>query len=284
MIEDIIDRYKNEIGKRNKLSEVGCFRSLLTALRGTAGVVAKEYHAKSYVRFSIRDKNLRSLKTNGRCELSDIVLIAFSSTKKHPVKMTFLQAKICKKHIFHNSRKRYKYSVDHTQWDLLHNRPSFVATGKIKNIVPSTILSNAALPSIGSYGFFIPSESSTCADFTYFSAGRLRPIKVIQKKTGRVLYSNKTNKKMIRNGNECTYACCLSVFLEEFFLGRIGSPISNVDDNNFVSALVNSIEQDKISKNERETLNKLREALKVDRRQSAKIKMRFAIVDTSNYS
>ncbi|WPU66511.1 hypothetical protein [Peredibacter starrii] len=279
LIKQIVYLYLRENRKRKKLNEVGCFRSLHTALRKKPGIVVKEYHAKSYVKFSIQDTNFKKIKKYGKCELSDLVIISFSSKKQHPVKITFLQAKITKNSISHAKRYKHKYSVDHTQWDLLHNRPSVKPTGQIKNKVPSTILSNAVYPSIGSYGFFIPESNGKDAGFSFFSSAILRPVKAICGKAGQVTVQMGKNRKT--NPDETNYCCCLSIFLENLFLGRIGSPIRTQAENELVGGLIKSILDENVSTEEETILNSLREQLDLDQKEIQKINMRFVVIDTS---
>ena len=105
-----------------------------------------------------------STKCNIKRELSDLWIIVYSPRNKK-AKMTFLQAKFEKNKT--PIRIPFNFKGDYFQYDLLSKRPQIKSLGKIK--FPNTILSNALLDSVGSFGIFY-FDYKNRLDFAYSTA------------------------------------------------------------------------------------------------------------------
>lgn len=158
--------------------EIRLFRALRdTFIQLSTQFAVEELHgSKSQVRFWGGGKWGRA--QDARCELADMLIVAFRRKPDVSIRMTFVQAKL-ERRIIANSCARQAgfkkpvFDANLEQWDLLGNhRIIDEALGEFKP--PKRILRDALLPSIGSYIFFYYDQSAN-REIYYSSAKNLRP-------------------------------------------------------------------------------------------------------------
>lgn len=269
----IINDFNNENSKKTSLGEVECFKSLLKALKNNSSTICKEYHACAYVefnrRYSVGKKNI------GKCEIADLYILVFSSSKKHLPKHTFLQAKFEKKDL----EKIYlpignnNFKINFTQWDLLNNRPTIAPIGKMKNMLPINVLKSASYKSIGSFGFFIKDKNgANNIEFIFSSAAIVEPVKMpVSAKDGNA-FININKKKCFefdaQNRDELIFAFGLLKFLFALGSGIIGSPIQSQDEKEFCSKVISNLILDEESGRKRDILFSLANQLELNTTQN----------------
>jgi len=160
--------------------EIPLFRAMCTSLTSLSKQFdVEEYHGNSHqVVFTGNGSYARS---NARCELSDLMIVAYSPITKN-VRLTYLQAKSERATL--NSVCGREFSANLEQWFLLSNRPKISGVGNSFN-PPGDLLSSAILPSVGSFAFFY--KDMTGEFQTYFStANYLFPPKIYPRKKGKL--------------------------------------------------------------------------------------------------
>ena len=171
-----------------KFSEVQQFRALIKSFGALGGPFdVEEYHGpKHQVLFNGQGAWGRS---PARCELCDVLVLAYSLSGGFRGRITFLQAKLSKdKHT--NLCKGWPYVADVEefkanleQWDLLARRPDILPVPPFK--VHPRLLSQSLLPSVGSFGVFHKNALST-VDFFYSSADLLSVVGAPTTKRGKL--------------------------------------------------------------------------------------------------
>lgn len=109
---------------------------------------------------------------------------------------------------------------------MLSNRPSISATTAKINL-PADLLSNALLPSVGTFGVFYPKGHGF--DFAYFIANELSPLKNNYKPSGTLQWKTQLGQvRKIGHYDEITATCCMYTFGLSLELGLIGTPLQQV--------------------------------------------------------
>lgn len=208
-------------------SEVQQFRALIKSFGALGGHFdVEEYHGpKHQVFFNGQGAWGRS---PARCELCDVLILAYSLNGGFRGRITFLQAKLSKdKH--GNLCKGWPYLTDIEefaanleQWDLLSRRPDILPVPPFK--VRPRLLSEALLPSVGSFGVFHKNPPSSI-DFFYSSADALSVVGAPSTKQGKVTTSPNPRQRITNGLLETTFCCCLRTFGEALYNLEIGTPI-----------------------------------------------------------
>src|SRR5690606_12512824 len=190
-------------------------RNALTGLSGMFDV--EEYHGTAYqVEFA---GNGSYARTNARCELSDLMIVSFSSITQS-ARLTYLQAKSERATL--PSACGRQFSANLEQWFLLEQRPTIAGVSKFSP--PSDLLSSAVLPSVGSFAFFY---KDPMGDFqTYYAAASyMAPPKAYSQRYGKLQAIGPC--QLISSGvhTECLAACDNRSFAASLFRLEIGTPI-----------------------------------------------------------
>lgn len=157
------------------LSEVNLFRQMMRVFYHYYGatVVVNETH-QHYVGFATKDLVTNQPIHNQTREISDVHIITYSPSLK-VARETYLQAKVASTSDGLITPNSFQFNGDWYQYDLLSRRPKVMKPLKKKPydrcIIDPYFLSNAYLPSIGSYGVFY--ENNHQVDFAYQPANRI---------------------------------------------------------------------------------------------------------------
>lgn len=219
-------RFAMESAKEN-FSEVAQFRALIRAFGGAGPQFhVEEYHGpKHQVIFNGQGAWGRS---PARCELCDVLFIAYRIRPSLEIRITFLQAKRSKENhstacsSYPGKLDAINFKANLEQWDLLARRPPLLPHPPFE--APPTLLSAALLPSIGSFGVF--HRRGRGVEFFYVSADHLKVVGSPSTKNGRLeTDSAAVTIRKIGAHTEVVYCCCLPLFARELYSLRIGSPL-----------------------------------------------------------
>lgn len=199
-------------------NEIPLFRAMHSALVGLSGQFKiEEYHGTSHqVKFT---GNGSFARTNARCELSDLMIVTYSSISRY-VRLTYLQAK--SERAILNSVCGRPFSANLEQWFLLSMRPTISGVGAFNP--PQDLLSNALLPSVGSFAFFY---KNIAGDFeTYYAtADYLSPVTTYTQRYGRLQATGPCMVKPNAGHTECRAACGNYSFAKSLYRLEIGTPV-----------------------------------------------------------
>lgn len=208
-------------------SEVNQFRALIRSFEALSGPFdVEEYHGSNHqVFFNGAGAWGRS---PARCELCDVLILAYSMNGGFRGRITFLQAKLSKvKHP--NLCKSWPYLTDTEefnanleQWDLLSRRPDILAVPPFK--VHPRLLRESLLRSVGSFGVFHKKVGGVI-DFFYSSADLLSVVGAPTKRYGKLTTSPNPRQRITNGLLETTFCCCLRSFGEALYNLEIGTPI-----------------------------------------------------------
>jgi hypothetical protein len=201
-------------------AEVPLFQQMHKALVGLSGKFdIEEYHGTAHqVAFA---GNGSFARTNARCELSDLMIVTFSSVTKS-ARLTYLQAKSERATLPSVCGRQFSANLE--QWFLLEKRPPITGVGKFNP--PPDLLASALLPSIGSFAFFYKDPSG---DFqTYYAAANfLIPPKIYSQRYGKLRAIGPCHVGTTATYPECSAACGNRTFAESLFRLEIGTPIDS---------------------------------------------------------
>lgn len=199
-------------------NEIPLFQAMHTTLIGLSGNFSiEEYHGTSnQVVFT---GNGTYARKNARCELSDLMIITYSSTNR-TARLTYLQAK-SERAILPSVCGR-KFSANLEQWFLLEQRPTINGVGEFKP--PPDLLSSALLPSVGSFAFF---HKDSAGDFqTYYAAANyLQPPTTYTQRYGKLRATGPCHVSTSATYAECLAACGNQSFAKSLFSLEIGTPV-----------------------------------------------------------
>lgn len=173
----LAEAFRQATAKRPGMHEDELLQALGTAIEAMAAAdgVEAETHAgqRTYVAFEPREE-----LGGGRrhCELADALLLAYRPASPPQVRLTFLQSRRRASPLPSVEGlvplARARASVYH--WDLLHRRPAIEPVGQVR--APGSLLAEAHLPSVASFGFFHrPRDETEPWRFHYASAGFVAP-------------------------------------------------------------------------------------------------------------
>lgn len=215
--------------KLSTFSEVQLFRALIRAF----GKLRKTFHLEEYhgpkhqVLFNGKGAWGR---TPARCELCDVLFVAYRTKPSIEVRLTFLQAKLSKeKHptlcsSYPAKTDALDFKANLEQWDLLHRRPDILPVPPFQ--APSVLLQDTVLPSVGSFGVFHRTAPGHI-DFFYASADSLSVVGTPTTKNGRLATDGKQSPTRKLNGHdETTFCCCLPLFGRSLYSMEIGTPVA----------------------------------------------------------
>jgi hypothetical protein len=199
-------------------AEVPLFRQMRKALIGLSGKFdVEEYHGAAHqVKFA---GNGSFARKNARCELSDLMIVTFSSVT-NSARLTYLQAKSERATLPSVCGRQFSANLE--QWYLLEKRPKITGVGKFNP--PPDLLASALLPSIGSFAFFYKDPAG---DFqTYYAAANfLIPPAIYSQRYGKLRAIGSCHVKTTAAHAECLAACGNRSFAESLFRLEIGTPI-----------------------------------------------------------
>jgi hypothetical protein len=208
-------------------SEVQQFRALIKSFGALGGPFdVEEYHGpKHQVLFNGQGVWGRS---PARCELCDVLILAYSLNGGFRGRITFLQAKLSKdKHT--NLCKDWpdltdieEFKANLEQWDLLSRRPDVLPVPPFK--VHPRLLRESLLRSVGSFGVFHKNALGSI-DFFYSSADVLSVVGAPTTKQGKLTTSPNPRQRITNGFLETTFCCCLPIFGEALYNLEIGTPI-----------------------------------------------------------
>lgn len=208
-------------------SEVQQFRALINSFGSLGGPFdVEEYHGpKHQVLFNGQGAWGRS---PARCELCDVLILAYSLNGGFRGRITFLQAKLSKdKHTnlcegwpFLTDVEEFKANLE--QWDLLSRRPDILPVPPFK--IHPRLLRESLLPSVGSFGVFHKNALGSI-DFFYSSADVLSVVGAPTTKQGKLTTSPHPRQRVTNGLLETTFCCCLPIFGEALYNLEIGTPI-----------------------------------------------------------
>lgn len=200
--------------------EIPLFRAMHSSLAGLSGAFeVEEYHgASNQVIFT---GNGSYARMNARCELSDLMIITFSSITRS-ARLTYLQAKSERATL--GSVCGYKFTANLEQWFLLAQRPQLKGIGKFNP--PSDLLSNALLPSVGSFAFFHKNPLGNFEVY-YASADHLYPVSSYTQRYGKLHAINRCHVSYSLGHSECRAACGNFSFAKNLYSLEIGTPVDS---------------------------------------------------------
>jgi len=201
-------------------NEVPLFRAMHKALVGLrCEFEVEEHHGSAHqVTFT---GNGAYARTDARCELSDLMIVCFSSITR-TARLTYLQAKSERATL--QSVCRRKFSANLEQWFLLKERPLIAGVGKFKP--PNDLLSSALLPSVGSFAFFYKDPTGSFQIY-YAAANYMAPPKgrTYSQRYGKLQANGPCLVDTSGTHAECLAACGNRIFAEKLFQLEIGTPI-----------------------------------------------------------
>lgn len=158
------------------------------------------------------------IKKPARCELCDLMVVTFR-TNPLRIRLTFLQNKADK--IIGNLP--LTFSADMLQWELLSEKPQVCGISPFNP--PPNMLSEALLPSVGTFGVFYRDTNSDY-NMAYAIANVLGPIKKGKSQKRKLKYiGNRGEIRTISGYNEITSTSTLAEFGHHLARMRIGTPI-----------------------------------------------------------
>jgi hypothetical protein len=209
-------------------SEIRLFRALISAfgrLRGRFRVA--EYHGSRHqVQFNGAGSWGRS---PARCELCDVVFLAYSVSGGFRARVTFLQAKrsterhpnLCA--ACPSGTDALAFAANLKQWDLLSRRPAILPVPPFK--IHPHVLKRATLPSIGSFGVFHRRQRGQ-VEFFYCAADQLLAVGAPRSRYGRLeLLAGKPLLRTLGGHSEIVFSGCLPLFGAALYGLKIGSPL-----------------------------------------------------------
>lgn len=203
--------------------EVPLFRALQRTLHTlSAKFQIVEFHgSRSQVRFT-PTKAWRP--GAGRCELADLMIVTFQQRPKQWIRLTFLQAKSERSIVTELcAGQSHAFWANYEQWDLLSNRPRIACAASMQSL-PSNILSDALLSSVGSFGFFYLNDQGDY-QIHYAAGDCLTPALSSPRRNGRMIPSKKMPMRTNRGYCESAAECCSVGFAHALEKGLIGTPL-----------------------------------------------------------
>lgn len=183
----------------SKFSEVQQFRALIRSFgKIGGGFQVEEFHGPNHqVYFNGKGAWGRS---PARCELCDVVILAYSLNGGFRGRLTFLQAKLSKEKYLNlcsgypNNTDVVAFKANLEQWDLLSRRPDVLPVPPFK--VQPKVLSDALLASAGSFGVFHKSKPGDVG-FFYASADMLTVVGTPSSKQGKLSTASGPRERVV---------------------------------------------------------------------------------------
>lgn len=219
-------------------NEIPLFRAMHSALVGMGGQFQiEEYHGTSH-QVTFRG-NGSFARTQARCELSDLMIVTYSPTSRH-VRLTYLQAKSERATLHSVCGKQFSANLE--QWFLLSKRPTISGAGAFNP--PSDLLSNALLPSVGSFAFFYKDGTGDFQIY-YATANHLSPPTTYSQRYGKLRAVGPCMVVTNAGHTECLAACSNNSFAKSLYRLEIGTPIHRAihqsrSTRNWLAANLNS--------------------------------------------
>lgn len=212
-------------------TEVDQFRAMMRAFGSLSpSFYVEEFHGfKRQIYF---DTTHAWLRPRARCELCDVLIVAYSTTGGIAARMTLLQAKLSRDtHLTGTATHSGKvepqvFKGNYEQWHLLSGRPSLIPTTVFSP--PVDLLSSAILPSVGTFGVFHRKPTGTI-DMFYATADSLTPASVPtgpNERLGKLAtIAGQPNRRIIASRSEATYCASSRDFAKDLYQLQVGTPI-----------------------------------------------------------
>ena len=217
--------------KKANYSEIQLFNALNRTISSlsTHFYIETLHGSKHQVLFN--GANTKWSRAIPRCELSDLMIITYKTLPTFICRLTFLQAKLS--HFKHNYCKYFPnyqtssfFDANLEQWDLLSRRPDILGVKPFSP--PSHLLSKAILASVGSFGIFYR-KSNNAFEFFYSTANNLVPIGSPKSRYAKLKTLPCPNQHNINGYSETILACCMTIFGENLYSCKIGTPLEDVN-------------------------------------------------------
>lgn len=154
--------------RKGHLSELNLFREMMRSFSSRYKAVVVEETHQHYVHFEAGHTPFGK-PILARKEISDLLIIAYSPLRRM-ARETFLQAKVARKPDGLQPNGDFIFTGENYQYYLLSERPLFdVPRYNLRDV---SVLRDAVLPSIGSYGVFYEVGNNR-VDFAYQPANKL---------------------------------------------------------------------------------------------------------------
>lgn len=199
--------------KGGRLGEVLLLEALADAFASAKAsrVLSEVYHGWSH------QVSFTQGAQGHRCELCDLLIVAVASTHPLDARMTLLQAKF-ERRVVPKGAPNNRFAANMVQRDLLGRRPDITGCGGFNP--PPDLLSGAARPSVGSFGFLFASGNNNY-ELVYASADTLAPAN--PNATGR--YRDVTVNALPPRGEEVVFSPSTAEFGKSLAELRIGTPV-----------------------------------------------------------
>lgn len=165
--------YLKRIASANSVGEVAYFNCLVSAFASLSTQFhIKICHGTSHL-VEFRGRSAPWSRLNAKCEISDLMIIAFRRRPNPSMRLSFIQVKLERGHgKLQPNASNNILKANLEQWDLLSRRPSIF--GVNKRFRPEVdLLSGAILPSVGSFLFLTPHGSAIPWNALYAPADML---------------------------------------------------------------------------------------------------------------
>lgn len=252
--------------------EIAYFRALQNAFTGISkNYQIEEYHGSSH-QIVFNGSAHRWARRTARCELSDLMILAFRKNPSPSIRLSFIQAKFDKAshaHLGARMPKQISLNANLEQWDLLSRRPRLSPANRSFTPMPD-LLSGALLPSVGSFIFLRAPHTSVIPSLTYESADAISITGSPTSKHAKVTTNLTTNFRNVGPFLEMSSTASCRRFGAALHLHLVGTPIhqepvgTNGNQNpdsiyrsNVRSWLLGVFEQYLLSNNNRPVLNEL---------------------------
>jgi hypothetical protein len=205
------------------VGEIALFRALIKAVKQTPQITAEEFHGNPRQVWHIPVAALGMPEK--RCELCDVLFVAFNQGAPTPVRITFLQAKY-ERHPSNVGSGRYRFSADMVQWSLLSSRPVIKSVRSFQPPPPPHLLAAALLPSVGSFGVFLKGKKAF--EMRYHSADVLQTQPTPPRagvKPGKLMAPTARLGRTVRGFREVVTADCMTCFAAGLLGMCVGTPV-----------------------------------------------------------
>lgn len=163
-----------------------------------------------------------------RCELSDLMIVTYTTTPEWAIRLTFLQAKkysgqlaLCS---HYPNISPAQFPGDLKQWHLLSKRPKILGVPPFDP--PSDLLSGALLATVGTFGVFHRGGRHSDG-FMYAAADCLSPLGTPKRSRAQLNTTAGPAYVVTQSLPEMNFACCTEIFGYGLYGGLVGTPLAN---------------------------------------------------------
>lgn len=203
--------------------EIPLFQALSSTIKSISTQFSiNEYHGASHqVTFTATPPLLRPTP---RCELADLMIVAYRTMPSLSIRVTYFQAKSERAYVHTPLCGRtFNFCGNVEQWYLLAEKPQIIGSGTFQP--PTDLLTGALLNSIGTFGVFYRQNTGSPYEMFYSAASNLAP-------ANRLVRYSKLNATVpcyqhhwSHGYVETVAAGCFEWFAHDLASNFIGSPI-----------------------------------------------------------